>query len=187
MAQNPEKTSLRKVLLEKRDGISEDMIKIASEKIFNKLKQIKEYKEAQSIACYYPTGSEVLTQNILLEALSSGKKICLPKVVEDDLEFREINGLNSLEKGTFDIMEPKDDCPVNENFDVVIVPAVGISRNGARLGYGFGYYDRFLSKNKTTSIVLSYSKQMVKSIPTTKDDYLVDWVVTEDEFFKTSK
>ena len=146
------------------------MIKIASEKIFNKLKQIKEYREAKSIACYYPTGSEVLTQNILLEALSSGKKICLPKVVGKELEFREIKDLNSLEKGIYDIMEPKEDCTKHNNFDVIIVPAVGISRNGARLGYGFGYYDRFLSKNKTTSIALSYSKQMIKSIPTTKYD-----------------
>lgn len=185
MASNPEKAALRKVLLEKRDGISYDMIKIASGKIFNKLKQIKDYKNAQNIACYYPIGSEVLTQDILLECLSHGKQVCLPKVVGEELEFRQIKDLNSLEKGTYDIMEPKDDCAQCKKFDVVIVPAVGLSRNGARLGYGYGYYDRFLAKNKTTSIALSYSKQIVKSIPTTDDDFLVDWIVTEDEFFKT--
>lgn len=187
MASNPEKAALRKVLLERREGISYDMIKIVSGKIFNKLKQIKEYKNAQSIACYYPTGSEVLTQDILLEGLSHGKQMCLPKVVGEKLEFREIKDLNSLEKGMFDIREPKEDCAICNKFDVIIVPAVGLSRNGARLGYGHGYYDRFLAKNKVTSIALSYSKQIVKSIPTTKDDCLVDWIVTEDEFFKTSK
>ena len=186
MASNPEKAALRKVLLEKRDGISYDMIKIVSGKIFNKLKQIKEYRDAQSIACYYPIGSEVLTQDILLEALSHGKQVCLPKVVGEELEFRQIKDLNSLEKGMYDIMEPKDDCTKCKKFDVTIVPTIGLSRNGARLGYGHGYYDRFLAKTKTTSIALSYSKQIVKSIPVTDNDFLVDWIVTEDEFFKTS-
>ena len=186
MEQNPEKAALRKVLLEKRDSTSDDMIKIASTKIFNKLKQIKEFREAKSIACYYPTGSEVLTQDIMLESLSQGKNISLPKVVGNEIEFHQIKDLNSLEKGAFDIMEPKEDCKKINEFDVIIVPAVGFSRNGARLGYGHGFYDRFLSKNSATSILLSYSKQMVKSIPTTANDVLVDWIVTEDEFFKTS-
>ena len=186
MAPNPEKTALRKVLLEKRDGISSDMINIASGKIFKKIKKISEFRNAQTIACYYPLGSEVLTQDILLEGLSLGKRVCLPKVVGENLEFRQIKDLDSLEKGTFDIMEPKEDCLTCKEIDVAIVPAVGISRNGARLGYGHGYYDKFLSQNNITSIVLSYSKQIVKSIPTTANDVLVDWIVTEDEFFKTS-
>ena len=167
--------------------MSHEMMKIASTKIFNRLKMIDEFKNAQSIACYYPTGSEVLTQDIMLEGLSRGKDISLPAVVENELEFRKIKDFNNLERGTFDIMEPKVDCPVSKEFDVVIVPAIGLSRDGARLGYGYGYYDRFLASQNTISIALSYAKQLVKSIPTTKEDVLVDWIVTEDEFFKTHK
>ena len=100
-------------------------MKIASGKIFNKLKKINDFRNAETIACYYPIGSEVLTHDIMLECLSHGKQVCLPKVVENNLEFRQIKDLNSLEKGAFDIMEPKDDCLVCKKFDV----GEGKSRN----------------------------------------------------------
>ncbi len=186
MANNSEKAALRKLLLEKRDAISFDLIKIASQQIHKKIKKIPEFGNAQSIGCYYPIGSEVLTQDIMLEALSEGKDVFLPKVVEKNLIFRRISGFESLEKGSFDIMEPKDDCPVTEKLDIVIVPTIGISRNGVRLGYGHGYYDRFLASTKCTSIAITFQKQFVKSIPSFEHDVKMDWVVTEDSFFKTS-
>ena len=135
---------------------------------------------------YYPIGSEVPTQDIIQEALSNGKEILLPKVIGKELEFRKIKNFSDLEKGSFDIMEPKDGCQVSDKFDVIIVPTVGISRDGYRLGYGYGFYDRFLSKNKVVTISLTYSKQVVKSVPSSDKDVRIDWVVTEDEFFKTS-
>ena len=186
MAGSPEKEALRGVLLEKRDGISSDFMGIAGAKIFKKLRRMSEFRDARNMACYYPTGSEVPTQDILLEALSCGKRVCLPKVAGDDLEFRQISALESLEKGAFEIPEPRDGCAACADLDIIIVPAVGLSRNGARLGYGHGYYDRFLSRNRIFSIALSYSKQVVKSIPTGAGDVPVDWIVTEDESFGTS-
>ena len=83
-------------------------------------------------------------------------------------------------------MEPRDNCPPSEKLDVVLIPAIGISRNGFRLGYGFGYYDRFLAKIDVTTIALTYAKQIVKSIPSSENDVRIDWVVTEDEFFNFS-
>ncbi len=102
------------------------------------------------------------------------------------MEFRKIKDFSDLEKGNFDIMEPKDGCPASDKFDVILVPTVGISRDGYRLGYGYGYYDRFLAKNKVVTISITYAKQVVKSVPRTDDDVRIDWIVTEDEFFKTS-
>jgi len=186
LAFNPEKAALRKVLLDKRDAISYDLIKIASRKIFNKLMKIKEYRESETIGCYYPIGSEVLTQDIMLDALSHGKQVCLPKVIDSDICFREIKDLNSLERGSFDIMEPKDDCKVCNDVDVIIVPNVGMSRNGSRLGYGHGYYDRFLATSNAITIALTYTKQIVKKIPSSVDDVKIKWIITEDESFKTS-
>ena len=184
MASNPKKSSLRKTLLEKRDSISFDLIKISSKQIQTNLEKIEDYRNAQSIAFYYPIGSEVPTQNLMLKILSLGKDVLLPKVVGDELEFRKIRDLNSLEKGTFDIMEPKDICEKADKIDVVIVPTVGISPNGSRLGYGHGYYDRFLAKVNVVSIALTYEKQIIKSVPFNQNDVKIDWIVTEDRAFK---
>ena len=186
MEKYPEKTSLRRVFLEKRDSTSDDLIKIHSEKIHNKLKKIEDYQKAKSIGFYYPIGSEVITQKIISESLSEGKIVLLPKVVEQDLSFRKISSFKDLEKGVFDIMEPKDDFPEVKKIDVIIVPTVAISPSGIRLGYGHGFYDRFLKKSNSISISLTYEKQIVKSIPVSDYDVKIDWVVTEDRFFKTS-
>jgi len=174
-------------MLEKRDTTSYDLIKISSQQIHQKLKRIQEFSSAKTIGSYYPIGSEVLTQDIMQEALSEGKEIYLPKVVENDLIFKKIEDLRNLEKGNFDIMEPKDNCPVSEKLDVILVPTVAVSRNGFRLGYGYGYYDRFLTQKNLVTIALTFAKQIVKSIPHSDNDIKIDWIVTEDEFFNTSK
>lgn len=184
MAPGVEKAALRRLLLARRDATSHDMTNIASKKIFDRLKSVPQFQTAKSIGCYYPTGSEVKTQDIILSELGRGRQICLPRVIHDRLEFRQINDLDSIELGTFGIMEPKTTCPICDKLDIVLVPAVGVSRSGVRLGYGHGYYDRFLSEYTTTSIVLSYAKQVIKSIPFMPGDIPVDFVVTEDESFK---
>jgi 5-formyltetrahydrofolate cyclo-ligase len=99
------------MLLERRDATSFDMMKIASEKIHKKLRKNQIFHDAKKIGCYYPIGSEVLTQDIMQEILSSGKELFLPKVVGEGMEFRKITDFSCLETGNFDIMEPKDDCP----------------------------------------------------------------------------
>jgi len=174
-------------LLDRRDTTSYDFIKLASQKIQNRLKQIEIFRSAKKIACYYPIGSEVLTQDIMQEILGDGKEISLPKVVADSLSFRKIGGLKDLEKGAFGIMEPKDNCLEEKDMDVVLVPTVGITKNGIRLGYGHGYYDRFLSESNAKTISLTYSKQIVKSIPFSEIDVKIDWIVTEEKSIETSK
>jgi len=181
---NPKKSSLRKTLLEKRDATSFDLIKISSRQIQANLERIEDYRNAKSIAFYYPIGSEVKTQDLMLKVLSLGKDVLLPKIQEDELDFRKITDLNSLEKGSFDIMEPKDNCEKSDKIDVIIVPTVGISVDGNRLGYGHGYYDRFLAKTDAISVALTYEKQIIKSVPSTENDVTINWIVTEDRFFK---
>ena len=187
METSTEKASLRKVLLEKRDGTSYDFIKLASQKIHNRLKQIEVFRRANKIACYYPIGSEVLTQDIMQELLGDGKEVFLPKVVGDNLSFRKIGGLKDLEKGEFGIMEPKENCSEANEIDIVLVPTVGITKSGVRLGYGHGYYDRFLLESNAKTISLTYSKQIVKSIPFFEKDVKIDWIVTEEKSIETSK
>lgn len=187
MDDNPEKKSLRNILLEKRDCTSFDMMKIASEKINKKLKKIRAFRDAQKIGAYYPIGSEILTQDIIQELLSKGKEVFIPRVSENSMDFKRIVDFSSLEKGSFDIMEPKIECETENNLDVILVPTVGITPNGIRLGYGHGFYDRFLAKHKTTTISLTLEKQIVKNIPRSEHDMLIDWIVTEDRILEAQR
>ena len=187
MEDSPERKSLRSLLLEKRDNTSFDFMKIASGKIQKKIKKINAFRDAQKIGVYYPIGSEILTQDIIQELLSNGKDVFLPKVMGANIEFRKIVDFSSLEKGSFDIMEPKDDCKVDDNLDVVLVPTIGISSIGVRLGYGHGFYDRFLGEHKITTISLTLEKQIVKNIPKSEHDVIIDWIVTEDRILNTQR
>ena len=187
MEDSTDRKSLRSLLLEKRDNTSFDFMKIASEKIQKKLKKINAFRNAQKIGAYYPIGSEILTQDIIQELLSNGKDVFLPKVIEKNIEFRKIVDFSSLEKGSFDIMEPKDDCVTDNNLDVVLVPTVGISPIGVRLGYGYGFYDRYLAEHKTVTISLTLEKQIIKNIPKSEHDIIIDWIITEDRIFETQR
>ena len=187
MEDSHEKKSLRNLLLEKRDNTSVDLMKIASGKMQKRLKKINAFRNAQKIGVYYPIGSEILTQDIIQELLSNGKDVFLPKVIGENIEFRKITDFSNLEKGSFDIMEPKDDCQIDNNLDVVLVPTVGISPIGVRLGYGHGFYDRFLAEHKTATISLTLEKQIVKNIPKSEHDIIIDWIVTEDRILKTQR
>jgi len=184
---SPDRKSLRSLLLEKRDNTSFDFMKIASEKIQKKIKKINAFRDAQKIGVYYPIGSEILTQDIIQELLSNGKDVFLPKVMGANIEFRKIADFSSLEKGSFDIMEPKDNCQTDNDLDVVLVPTVGISPIGVRLGYGHGFYDRYLAEHKVTTISLILEKQIIKNIPKLEHDVIIDWIVTEDRIFETQR
>jgi len=152
-----------------------------------KIKKINAFRNAQKIGVYYPIGSEILTQDIIQELLSNGKDVFLPKVMGEKMEFRKITDFSSLEKGSFDIMEPKDDCQVDNDLEVVIVPTVGISPIGVRLGYGHGFYDRFLAEHKSVTISLTLEKQIVKNIPKSEHDIIIDWIISEDQILETQR
>ena len=184
MEDSEKKKALRDLLLERRDNTSHDLLKIASKKIQKKLDKIFAFKNAKKIGVYYPIGSEIFTQDIIQELLSKGKEVFLPKVMGEGMEFRKIVDFSSLEPGNFDIMEPKEECPVDNDLDVILVPTVGISQTGVRLGYGYGFYDRFLAKNKTVAISMTLEKQIIKNIPKSEHDIIMNWIVTEDKMTK---
>ena len=169
------------MLLEKRDSTSYDLIQIHSEKIYSRLKKIQSFSNANSIGCYYSIGSEVQTKPIILDLLNQKKHVSLPKTVNDIIIFRTIKDFNKLEKGNFGILEPKDDWSEEKSFDVILVPAIGLTKEGVRLGYGHGYYDKFLADKSVTKIALTYNKQIVKSIPSSDHDIKMDWIISESE------
>jgi 5-formyltetrahydrofolate cyclo-ligase len=181
------KENLRKQLLEKRDWLSADLIDIASRQIRKNLGKIEQYRKAQTVACYHSTGSEVRTHEIMQEILSHGKTLALPRVEGENLVFCSVKKFEDLEKGEFGIMEPKQYCGAVDKFDLIIVPAVAMARNGQRLGYGMGFYDRFLADKNTPTIALAYSKSIAKAIPHDKSDVAISIIVTEDEIIHSEK
>ena len=186
MSVSIEKAALRKHLLEKRDSTSAELRDITSKQIHENLKKNSLFTNAQNIACYFPIGSEINTHDIMLDILKQGKNLLLPRIIDDDIEFYIISNLEKLEKGNFESMEPKDNCEKAKKIDCILIPTVGVSKLGVRLGYGMGYYDRFLSSTDAVKISLTYSKQIVKSIPSDSHDIKIDWIVTEDENIKIS-
>ena len=186
MSVSVQKAALRKHLLEKRDATSAEFRDISSKKIHQNLRQVDSYNNSQNIACYFPIGSEVDTHDIMLDILENGKNMLLPKIVDSNLEFYVIPNLEKLENGVFDIMEPKASCKKTENIDCILIPTIGVSKLGDRLGYGMGYYDKFLSFTDVVKISLTYSKQIVKSVPSESYDIKIDLIITEDEIIKVS-
>ena len=181
------KENLRKQFLEKRDWLSADWIEIASKQIRKNLGRVEQYRKAQTIACYHSTGSEVRTHEIMQEILSHGKTLALPRVEGQNLVFCEVKKFEDLEKGEFGIMEPKQYCGVVDRFDLIIVPAVAMARNGQRIGYGMGFYDRFLADKNIPTIALAYSKSIVKGTPHEKSDVKISIIITEDEIIHSEK
>ena len=186
MTSNPEKAALRKHLLEQRDSISFDLMEIYNSKIFSKLIKTKIISEAKSIGCYYSIGSEVKTYEIINHFLSQNKSVSLPKVVQDSMSFRKIDDLTKLETGEYDIPEPKDSASVEEEHDVILIPCVGLDNDGNRIGYGVGFYDKYLEEKNVIKIALAYSKHIVKTIPASANDVKMDWIITERDVIKTS-
>ena len=174
-------------MLERRDGLSHDFMTISSKQIQRNLKKIEAFRNAEKVACYYSIGSEVKTLDTIQQMISEGRTLALPRIVGDDLVFCSVKSFEELQKGEFGIMEPRKNCPIVDDFDIILVPAVAMMRTGQRLGYVKGYYDRFLSKHKTPAIALEYSKLVGRNIPNTEGDVPIQWIVTEDEVIRTSK
>ncbi len=169
-------------MLEERNALEASEITRRSNKIQEILISCREFKSAKTIGAYYAFGSEVRTNLIIETAHSLGKKIALPSVEGDSLTFYELSSEKCLVKGRFGIMEPLPSSPV-DNIDLLVVPGVAFDRHGNRLGYGKGYYDKYLAKNKNTISLcagLAYSFQLLDCLPRREHDVRLDAIATEN-------
>ena len=140
----------------------------------------KEFKQAKVIGAYFALGSEVNTDLIIEQARTLGKTIALPRVEGDEVSFYKVSSLEFLVKGRFGIMEP---LPYHrlDKMDLIMVPGIAFDKKGYRLGYGKGYYDRYLSNLKPHfSIGLAYSTQLISILPHEYHDEKLHAIATED-------
>ena len=178
-----DKNKLRALALSKRQDIK-NADKDAA--ITKRLISLYEYKKAETVLCYVSRDDEISTEKIIEYSLKNNKRVGVPFCTETKgvMTFYSINSLNDLQNGRFGIKEPiVTSCKQIDSYDntVVIVPALCVSRNGFRLGYGGGYYDRFLADKSVTSIGLCYNDLIIDNIDINDYDIPLDIIITENE------
>ncbi len=183
------KKELRKKNLAVRNSLAADELTFKSEEIKKKLFARQDFRHKYNIMFFLTFGTEVRTEAMVREALSQGKKIIVPKTDKENNALI-LSWLHDYDKdlapGIWGIPEPHVASlrPVKPaEIDLVVVPGVAFDRNGNRLGYGGGYYDRFFTKLKkdVPLIALAFDCQIVEHIPTGRFDKKIDCLITEDE------
>ena len=146
-----------------------------------------EYKNADKLFVYWSTKGEVDTRKIIEDALTLGKKVALPKCTDDkgNMQFYYIGLLSDLTEGMYGIMEPMGDMLADDYTaeSLCLVPALSFDTDGYRLGYGKGYYDRFLSGFSGVSIGLAYEECLCDKLPRDEYDKKVNYIITNDKIY----
>jgi 5-formyltetrahydrofolate cyclo-ligase len=183
------KKEIRRKIVLQRLALSLDEVKLKSEKITDFILNLPEWQHAQTVMIYLSFRQEVDTAGLIGWAFAKGKQVVIPVCRENPrqlLASRLLNIKEDLALGAWGIMEPKQEAlrPVNPaEIDLVLVPGVAFDRRGNRLGYGAGYYDRFLRllAPRAKAVALAYQMQVFDLIEAEEHDFPVDLVVTEEE------
>lgn len=182
------KTAIRSRILEVRNAMTSEMVAEKSSQIIQKVLKTPEYEEAHNILLYADFNHEVMTRELFENAIFQKKRVYFPKCNPEDgtMEFYQVVSIKQLEHGYMGIFEPESDERYRfvyhkEEDSLVIVPGVAFDMNGYRIGYGKGYYDKYLKdKRQLTCMALSFSSQIVDEIPNDTHDIKMDKVVTEE-------
>ena len=177
-----EKKKLRENIKKQITHLSPNYCQKSDDLIGRHVIALPEYQQAQTIFCYVSRESEVSTISILQDALKKGKTVAIPKCIDKGvMEGFQITSLSDLKPGKYGILEPSKTSPQIEakTVDLCIVPCLSCSTDGKRLGYGGGYYDRYLKKGEFTKIALCRSQLMLEDIPVEPHDVKMDKVITE--------
>ena len=176
-----EKDELRKKYLDIRKNILNKEAK--SQIIIEKVIQSDEYQKAQVLLLYYSLPSEVKTIPLILDALKKKKKVYLPKVCHDELVFYRLFSLDDpLVKNSFGVYEPVSNEKLKDQVDLCILPGVCFDKDMHRLGFGKGYYDRFLKDNFCFKMALAFEETILdEAILASPWDILMDKIITEQQ------
>ncbi len=174
-----DKKLLRRRIREQKKQLSEGYIQETSRKLAELFFATEYYQKAKTIYGYLPYNQEVRTVPILEQALRDGKKVAVPKVYGDTMRFIFLDDLTAVADSSMNIPEPVADGPVaQDETALVLMPGVAFDKQGNRMGYGGGFYDKFLAQEPNhPTVALCYALQMVEEIPTEDYDVPVDCVL----------
>ncbi len=190
MDRGEKKKVIRKKLRKKRRDISDTDFSKWSDKIISKLKGQREYKTARIIHAYVSMNDrrEVNTHSLIREILHEPKQLVVPVTQFNSGNLRHfyLESYNKLKRNKWGVLEPEDgeECPV-EKIELVIIPMVGGDEQGYRIGYGGGFYDRFLENITCPKIGLCFEQNMVDELPTEPFDARLDKIITEKRIIRS--
>lgn len=151
--------------------------------ICDRITSLSSFRFADTVLIYSPIGDEVDVSGLALRALELGKKVAFPvcDTAAREMTFKYVNSLDELERGAYSIPEPRADAEVfsHRRHALCIVPALAFDRRGFRLGYGGGYYDKFLKGFDGVSLGVTYDALIADKLPTGVYDVPVDVIITE--------
>lgn len=184
-----DKSELRKSMMNKRDSMPASIRLGHSKIIMDKLRHLSIYKDARLIFVYVSFRSEVETHSFINQALLDGKRIAVPLTITNGklLLPCEITSLEELTVGTWGILEPDKDNIREIDYkeiDLALVPGLAFDPFGNRLGYGAGYYDRFLPNLRNSSVLvgMGFDFQLIDQVQAGPFDVPMDSILTNEEF-----
>lgn len=184
------KTDIRERIKQSRRELKTEEKEKLDRFIASNVRRLFQYKYSDTLLCYVSTPIEVDTINIIQNAWKDGKRVAVPRCIPDTrlMDFHYITSFDQLNVGMFRVLEPDISLPIVNNFDkcLMLVPALAYDRRGYRLGYGKGYYDRYMSKFTGVTVGICYSSDVRYHLYHGKFDRSVDTVVT-DKWIKKSQ
>lgn len=187
----PLKQQYRQEVKEWRSSISPDRKRELDERILSRLLGLREYTSCNTILTYVSKPIEVDTAGLIMRAWEDGKQVAVPRCVSGSrsMEFYYVTSFDDLAPQTFGVLEPIPGCRRLDRYQgsVCLVPALAYDRSGYRLGYGSGYYDRFLSGYDGLKIGVVYSENLNRRLWHGRYDIPVDLIVTEKRLYTCPK
>lgn len=173
------KQELRRAIREQKRAMSPEEIESRSAALGEQFAACEEYKNAKTIYGYLPYNQEVRTVPMLERAIRDGKRVAVPKVYGEEMKFLYLDDLTQVAKGYSGIPEPIADEPeADDETALVLMPGLAFDPQGHRIGYGGGFYDKFLSREPNhPTVALCYSFQVLPALETEEFDIPVDRVI----------
>ena len=184
-----EKKKLRTELLDIRNQIVGTEREIAEAAVVSKILSLTSFRFAETVLLYYPIKGEINVLPIAEAAIKAGKRVAFPlcDIESSTMTYHIVSDLSELKEGSYGIPEPSSDLPIytptRGKNDLIIIPAVCFDRHGYRVGYGKGYYDRYLNTFGGTAVGVTFNKLLRSEVPRGRFDKQVSLIVTEKGAF----
>ena len=181
-----DENTLRKKMKQKRNALTWEERERAAEDCLRQLKQVPGFEQVTWMYCYMSYLSELDTRQMIQSFLKEGKRVAVPKVQGAEMEFYEISDLSDCVSGAYGIPEPIGNAAPVTDAGWILMPGLAFDPQGNRLGYGGGFYDKYLEKHDNlVKIALAYDFQIISSVSAEIYDKPVDYIVTPERILKT--